>query len=147
MLEYAKEQAILWKYKQPCSRWDCLYQHLWNSILSYIVSKADGQCFAKSAICGDGIASRMQWKLDVYLEFHIFVREQRKNYVKSKLQEKRGNWLHGETSTKGQAESVYNNTGKRLSALTISNQRPAGGEKLERKKEIWEYSYTLLLMR
>lgn len=86
---------------------------------------------------GDGIASRMRWKLDVYLEFHIFVREQRKNYVRSsKLQEKRGNWLHAEASTKGQAESVYNNAGKRLSALTISNQRPAGGEKLERKKEI-----------
>lgn len=77
----------------------------------------------------------MNVKLDDYLEFHIFVREQRQNYLRSsKLQEKGGNWLHAEASTIGQAESVYKNPGRRFKCLTISNQRPAGGEKLERKK-------------
>lgn len=77
----------------------------------------------------------MNVKLDDYLEFHLFVREQRKNYLRSsKLQEKRGNWLHAEASTKGQVESVYKNAGRRFKCLTTSNQRPDGGEKLERKK-------------
>lgn len=90
----------------------------------------------------------MNVKLDDYLEFHIFVREQRQNYLRSsKLQEKRGNWLHAEALTKGQVESVYKNAGRRFKCLTISNQRPAGGKKLERKKrEICKYTYTLLLI-
>lgn len=75
-------------------------------------------------------------KLDDYLELHVFVREQRQNYLRSsKLQEKGGNWLHAEASTKGQVESVYKNAGRGFKCLTISNQRPAGREKLGRKNK------------
>lgn len=94
---------------------------------------------------GDGIASWMWWKLDDYLEFHIFVREQRKNYVRSsKLQEKRGNWLHAEASAKGQAESVYKNAGKRLSALQFRIKGLLVEKSWKEKREICKYSYTFL---
>lgn len=97
---------------------------------------------------GDGIASWMRWKLDDYLEFHIFVREQRKNYLRSsKLQEKRGNWLHAEASAKGQAESVYKNAGKRLSALQFQIKGLLVEKSWREKREICKYSYTLLLIQ
>lgn len=96
---------------------------------------------------GDGIALWMWWELDDYLEFHIFVREQRKNYLRSsKLQEKRGNWLQAEASAKGQAESVYKNAGRRLSALQFQIKGLLVEKRWRAKREICKYIYTLLLI-
>jgi len=76
------------------------------------------------------------------------VREQRKNYLRSsKLQEKRGNWLHAEASAKGQAESVYENAGKRLSALRFQIKGLLVEKSWREKREICKYSYALLLIQ